>query len=95
LAFGIILGLALRRATRAVVELPAAIRTAITFKAIRQVKERLNVLSLISAYRVAASTTNVRKLTAFVVFDLVAPRAKSVGFPKGSRANIIESVYFE
>jgi hypothetical protein len=95
LAFRIILGFALRRAARAIVELSAAIRTAITFKAIGQVKKRLNVLGLVTAYRVTASATNVSKLPAFVVRDFIATRAKRVGLPEGSRANVVKSIYFE
>ena len=95
LAFRIILGLALRRAARAVVELSAAIRAAITFKAIGQVEKRLNVLGLVTAYRVTASAPNVSELPAFVVRDFIATRAKRVGLPEGSRANVVESIYFE
>jgi hypothetical protein len=95
LAFGVILGLALRWAARAVVEFSTAIAAAITFKAIGQVEKRLNVLGLVSAYRVTASATNVSKLPAFVVFDFIATRAKSVGLPEGSRANVVKSIYFE
>jgi hypothetical protein len=95
LAFRIILGFALRRAARAVVELSAAIRTAITFKAIGQIEKRLNVLGLVTAYRVTASAPNVSKLPAFVVRDFIAPRAKRAGLSKGSRANVVKSIYFE
>jgi glycyl-tRNA synthetase beta subunit len=95
LAFRIILGFALRRAARAVVELSAAIKAAITLKAIGQVEKRLNVLGLVTAYRVTASAPNVSELPAFVVRDFIATRAKRVGLPEGSRANVVESVYFE
>jgi hypothetical protein len=95
LAFRIILGLALRWTARAVVEFSTAIAAAITFKAIGQVKKRLNVLGLVTAYRVTASATNVSKLPAFVVRDFIATRAKRVGLPEGSRANVVKSIYFE